>query len=61
MNLRMLLSTMLVVMRLLFKHSPINHSLFSFLFFVEVLMFFWASNINFEIIFSPSVFLGFKY
>ena len=31
-NLRMLLSTLLVVMRLLFKHSPINHSPFLFFF-----------------------------
>lgn len=45
-NLRMLLSALVVVMRLLFKYSHVNHSFF-FLFF--------------SLLVVPSVFLGFKY
>ena len=70
-NLRTLLSMQLVVTRLLFNYFPVYQKFllpfpsllffFFFFLFLRYPMCFWALHSNLETIFSPSMFLGFKY
>ena len=63
-HLRALLPVQLVLTRLLFSYSPVYQNFilpFPFFFFGRCLVCFWALHSDFETIFLPSMFLGFKY